>query len=184
MSEEEVNRVLAGLSHTGYTTELERCEAQLLIKELNKENRKLKRQLDYLRSGEYYNQLRFERNMLQDVVDKMEVSKEDKEFIDCTHRNTELLEENQNLKELNKALSKGLKKVVAKRKKWKSRYETEHRRKQELLREQKEFIKWLESEISSFDFLDRELLLSNNKKEIKVCKEVLSKFKEITGVKE
>ena len=27
------------------------------------------------------------------------ISKEDKEFIDCTHRNTELLEENQKLKQ-------------------------------------------------------------------------------------
>lgn len=61
--------------------------------------RELERQLEYLRSGEYYNQLRFENKMLQDVVDNGEVSKEDKEFIDCTHRNTELLEENQKLKE-------------------------------------------------------------------------------------
>ena len=36
--------------------------------------------------------------MLQHVVDYNEVSKEDKEFIDMTHRNTELLEENQQLK--------------------------------------------------------------------------------------
>ncbi len=60
--------------------------------------RDLKKQLGYLRSGEYYNQLKFERDMLQDVVDHGEVSKEDKEFIDMTHRNTELLEENQKLK--------------------------------------------------------------------------------------
>ena len=37
--------------------------------------------------------------MLQDVVDKMEVSKEDKDFIDMIHRNTELLEENKKYKE-------------------------------------------------------------------------------------
>lgn len=55
----------------------------------------LKKQLEYLRSGEYYNQLRFENQMLQDVIDNGEVSKEDKEFIDCTHRNTELLEQQQ-----------------------------------------------------------------------------------------
>ena len=58
----------------------------------------LKKQLEYLRSGEYYNQLRFERDMLQNVVDNGEVSKEDKKFIDMTHRNTELLKENQELK--------------------------------------------------------------------------------------
>ena len=67
---------------------------------LIKENQKLKKQLEYLRSGEYYNQLRFERDMLQDLVDKKEISKEDKEFIDMTQRNTELLEENQKLKKL------------------------------------------------------------------------------------
>ena len=37
--------------------------------------------------------------MLQDLVDNGEVSKEDKEFIDMIHRNTELLEENQKLKD-------------------------------------------------------------------------------------
>ena len=52
----------------------------------------LEKQLEYLRSGEYYNQLRFERDMLQYVADNGKVSKEDKEFIDMTHRNTELLE--------------------------------------------------------------------------------------------
>ena len=60
--------------------------------DLVKENQELKKQLEYLRSREYYNQLRFERDMLQNVVDNGEVSKEDKEFIDMTHRNTELLE--------------------------------------------------------------------------------------------
>ena len=60
--------------------------------DLKKENKELKKQLEYLRSGEYYNQLRFERDMLQYVVDNGKVSKEDKDFIDMTHRNTELLE--------------------------------------------------------------------------------------------
>ena len=59
---------------------------------LIKEIQELKKQLEYLRSREYYNQLRFERDMLQYVVDNGKVSKEDKEFIDMTHRNTELLE--------------------------------------------------------------------------------------------
>lgn len=68
--------------------ELKECNVELM-----QEIDMLKKQLDYLRSGEYYNQLRFERDMLQDLVDKGEISKEDKKFIDCTHRNTELLEE-------------------------------------------------------------------------------------------
>lgn len=65
----------------------------------------LEKQLEYLRSGEYLNQLKFERNMLEDIVQNSEVSKEDKEFIDMTHRNTELLEENQLLKERMKKAS-------------------------------------------------------------------------------
>lgn len=60
---------------------------------LYQENSQLKEQLRYLRSGEYLNQLRFERDMLQNIVDNGEVSKKDKEFIDMTHRNTELLEQ-------------------------------------------------------------------------------------------
>ena len=59
-------------------------QKEIEVKELN-------RQLEYLRSGEYFNQLKFERDMLQYIVDNGEVSKEDKTYIDCTHRNTELL---------------------------------------------------------------------------------------------
>lgn len=63
------------------------------IEKLQQENQELKRQLEYLRSGEYLNQLKFERNMLEDIVQNGGISKEDKEFIDMTHRNTELLEQ-------------------------------------------------------------------------------------------
>ena len=74
------------------------------IRELQQENQKLKKQLEYLRSGEYYNQLRFENEMLQQVVDTNGVPIEVYDYIDCTHRNTELLEENQKYKEvINKA---------------------------------------------------------------------------------
>ena len=69
------------------------------VKDLLKENKLLTRQLSYIRSGEYLNQLKFERNMLEDVVSNGEVSEIDKAFIDMTHKNTELLEENQKLKE-------------------------------------------------------------------------------------
>ena len=67
---------------------------------LKKENKQLKEQLEYLRSGEYYNQLRFENEMLQQVVDTNGVPSEVYDYIDCTHRNTELLKENQELKDL------------------------------------------------------------------------------------
>ena len=69
-----------------------------LSEQLQQENQELKKQLDYLRSGEYYNQLRFENEMLQQVVDTNGVPSEVYDYIDCTHRNTELLEENQKLK--------------------------------------------------------------------------------------
>ena len=67
--------------------------------ELQQENQELKKQLEYLRSGEYYNQLRFENEMLQQVVDTNGVPSEVYDYIDCTHRNTELLKENQKLKD-------------------------------------------------------------------------------------
>ena len=66
---------------------------------VQQENADLKKQLKYLRSGEYYNQLRFENEMLQQVVDTNGVPSEVYDYIDCTHRNTELLEENQKLKD-------------------------------------------------------------------------------------
>lgn len=75
-----------------------------LIEKLQQENKQLKEQLEYLRSGEYYNQLRFENEMLQQVVDTNGVPSEVYDYIDCTHRNTELLKENQELKKENKQL--------------------------------------------------------------------------------
>lgn len=65
---------------------------------LIEEIKSLEKQLNYLRSGEYYNQLRFENEMLQQVVDTNGVPSEVYDYIDCTHRNTELLKENQQLK--------------------------------------------------------------------------------------
>ena len=64
-----------------------------VIEIVKQENKELKRQLEYLRSGEYLNQLKFERNLLESIVQDYEIPKEDKEFIDMTHRNTELLEQ-------------------------------------------------------------------------------------------
>ena len=70
------------------------------VKKLQQENKQLKEQLEYLRSGEYYNQLGFENQMLQQVVDTNGVPSEVYDYIDCTHRNTELLKENKQLKDL------------------------------------------------------------------------------------
>ena len=74
-------------------TRFEKEQLNSLVNSCQEEIRQLKKQPDYLRSEEYYNQLRFERDMLQNVVDNGEVPKEDKQFIDMTHRNTELLEQ-------------------------------------------------------------------------------------------
>ena len=38
------------------------------LEKLQQENQSLKKQLDYLRSGEYLNQLKFEVSMLEDIV--------------------------------------------------------------------------------------------------------------------
>lgn len=50
--------------------------------------------------------------------------------------------------------------------------------------QQKEFIEWLEANLEALEMCDREFILTNNKKEIKAYKEGLSKYKEITGVKD
>lgn len=80
--------------------EFDETSYTLLLIEINKvlkENQQLKEQLQYITSGEYYNQLRFERNMLQDLMYNSEIPKEYKELVDYTHRNTELLGEKQEL---------------------------------------------------------------------------------------
>ena len=165
--------------------------------ELAKENQELKKQVEYLRSGEYLNQLKFERDILQDVVDNGGVSKEDKEFIDCTHRNTELLEENEKLKKqlssktlelekdktgyirsLNNQLSENIEPdpedfYLAEIEEKANNYD-------KLLIQQKEFIKWLENgieKVKNTEFLDERIqragLIAYNR-----C---LQKYKEITG---
>ena len=93
MTREEAILYLEHTSSDDFNLEEQQIQNRLnAIQFLLKENQELKKQLEYLRSGEYYNQLRFERDMLQYVADNGKVSKEDKEFIDMTHRNTELLE--------------------------------------------------------------------------------------------
>ena len=99
MNKEELEILLNKM----YYDYVDREEAQKIIdyiKNLEKENQELKKQLDYLRSGEYYNQLRFENKMLQQVIDTNGVPSEVYDYIDCTHRNTELLEQNQKYKEV------------------------------------------------------------------------------------
>lgn len=130
------------------------CEvAREILKQYQKENQELKKQLEYLKREEYYNQLRFERDMLWDVVDNGEVSKEDKEFIDCTHRNTELLEENEKLK-----------KQLEEQKELLNKFKIQ----------QKEFIKHLEDEVKIYSNTYMGEML-------KELEEILQKYKEIIG---
>ena len=173
------------------------------VYQLQQENQKLKKQLEYLRSGEYYNQLRFERDMLQQVVDTNGVPSEVYDYIDCTHRNTELLEENQELKKqlevgeqqyndlveekdiLQEQLSiKTLHLEEYKNQVDKGLYSTclpyrtgYDKAVEEMENQQKEFINYLTSYIE---------LLSNKpdlieESEIDLLKEILSKYKEIIG---
>ena len=71
-----------------------------LLMQAERENKALRRQLKLLRNGEYFNQLKFERDLLRYLVDHGEVSKEDEKFVDMTNRNTQLLEENRKYKEV------------------------------------------------------------------------------------
>ena len=43
------------------------------ITNLQEENEKLKKQLEYLRSGEYLNQIKWERDFLQSIVDEKDI---------------------------------------------------------------------------------------------------------------
>lgn len=114
-----------------------------------------------------------------------------------------LLKENQELREKFKATNKGLQKAVLKRKKWKYRYQLARCKIKELERiielchldaketlttinyeqesQQKEFIKYLEDEIQSCEAVSD--LLFNSNREMKVYKEILQKYKEITQTK-
>lgn len=158
------------------------------------ENEELKKQLEYLRSNEYLNQLRFERDVLQYIVDKGEVSKEDRNFIDCTHRNTELLEENQKLKkQLEEKKNKYIKKVnkiLAEDIEpdpedfYLAEIEGKSNDYDKLLNQQKEFIKYLKDKINelikeygNYVYDD----YSEEKGKYDTCIEILQKYKEIIG---
>ena len=140
-----------------------------------KEVQLLKDQLNYLRSGEYINQLKFERDMLQYIVDNGEVQEEDKEFIDMAHRNTELLEENQELKKqyCERTDCSG-------RIKDSKQYDSLVQR---VDNQQKEFIEWLEQNIENEEYC---YLAQNPGERCRkdVFEEALSKYKEIIGVKD
>ena len=61
--EERFNRVLAGLSHTGYTTEIEKCEARIFIEELYKQNQKYKEAINKI-----YEIINYEYDFYDDIA--------------------------------------------------------------------------------------------------------------------
>ena len=137
---------------------------------LIKEIKSLEKQLKYLRSGEYYNQLRFENEMLQQVVDTNGVPSEVYDYIDCTHRNTELLKENQELKKQLETYKKlGFKHLQDKN--------------NSLEIQQKEFIEYMNKTIEELecDDVGDEEMKGYLIQRIDTFKEILSKFKEIIG---
>lgn len=158
---------------------------KLEAKQLLEENQELKKQLGYLHSGEYLNQLRFERNMLQDVVSKMEVSKEDKMFIDMTRRNTELLEENQELKEQLEVGKEQYNDLVEEKENLQEQLSNSH----QINAQQNEFIEYLNKYIKErrrLSKLHKEYSLSEERlsAQCHVLENVLLKYKEIIGVKD
>lgn len=54
----------------------------------------------------------------------------------------------------------------------------------DLENQQKKFIEWLEDRIRTLEMLDRTFTLQNYKNEIRIYKEILSKYKETVGYKE
>ena len=68
--EQRINRVLAGLSHTGYTTEIERDEARILIEELYQQVKKQKEVIDRI-----FNETKDTRNILNNNRDDNMLSK-------------------------------------------------------------------------------------------------------------
>ena len=161
---------------------------------LIEEIKSLEKQLDYLRSGEYYNQLRFENEMLQQVIDTNGVPSEVYDYIDCTHRNTELLEENQSLKKqlesaneqisyLRRSIERKEERIIDLQDE-RIPYTNEYVYK--LLNQQKEFIGYLEKIIEKLecDNVDDEEMKGYLIQRKDTFKEILSKYYEIIGGKD
>lgn len=139
----------------------------------------LQKQLKYLRSGEYINQLKFERDMLEDVVNNGEVSKTDKEFIDMTHRNTELLEENKKLKEQLEIGKEQYNDLVEEKDELQEQLTSNVLNSE---KQRKEFITYLENKINDWGF-DDDIDYETEPIPQEIFEDVLLKYKKIMGVK-
>ena len=173
----------SNLDYNGKVMQIEVYEQ--LIEQLQQENKQLKEQLEYLRSGEYYNQLRFENEMLQQVVDTNGVPSEVYDYIDCTHRNTELLKENKELKKQVEEYQQELEKADSITQSCifngKKESEISYRKCLNILdkkeTQQKEFIEYLKHQVKLQEELNDIHLATG-------FEEILQKYKEIIGGKE
>lgn len=91
------------------------------IELLEKENKQLNKQLEYLRSGEYLNQLKFERNMLEDIIQDKELSDEVYSMKEMTKANTKLCEK----LELSESVIKEIREYIQKNKLYTYKYDEE-----------------------------------------------------------
>lgn len=194
------------------TTMFEKEQLNSLVNSCQEEIRRLKKQLEYLRSGEYYNQLRFENEMLQQVVDTNGVPSEVYDYIDCTHRNTELLKENQSLKKQLEVGEEQYNDLVEEKESLQEQLSSNTLQLEELKEQvskglyntclpystgynkaikdketqQKEFIEYMNKTIEEleYDDVDDEEMKGYLIQKIDTFKEILSKYKSIIGGKD
>ena len=111
----------------------------------------------------------------QELKKQLDFISEQNKYID------KLEKEVKELKELNIAISKGLKKVTAKRNKWRNRY---YKARRENADQQKEFIGYLEDPIKIITEGNPTNISEYTSAKLDTLKEVLQKYKEIIGVKD
>lgn len=92
----------------------------------------------------------------------------------------DLIRENQKLKEQLEVGEQQYNDLVEEKEKLQEQLSNSH----QIKTQQKEFIEWLQANLEALIMCDREFILTNNKKEIKAYSEILSKYKEIIGVKD
>ena len=108
----------------------------------------------------------------QELKKQLDFISEQNKYID------KLEKEVKELKELNIAISKGLKKVTAKRNKWRNRY---YKARRENADQQKEFIGYLEDPIKIITEGNPTNISEYTSAKLDTLKEVLQKYKEIVG---
>ncbi len=147
---------------------------------LEKENQKLKKQLN---SDDWINSIKeTERHYIYLIEKENQELKSQLDFIDEQNKYIDKLEkEVKELKELNIAISKGLKKVTVKRNKWRNRY---YKVRRENGDQQKEFMEYLEDPIRIITEGSPINITEYTSAKLDTLKEVLQKYKEIIGGKD